>query len=216
MNSDVAGIVLAAGASTRLGQPKQLLPYGDTTLLRHVTRVGLAAGLKPLVVVLGAHAAACWREVADLPVVVVDNPRYAEGQSTSLRAGLAALPAAARAVVVLLGDMPEVDAPLVQQLVATWRATGASIVRPAYAGQPGNPVLFSAEHFPALAAARGDEGGRAVLRAHAAEVLLVPVASPAALEDIDTWEAYQALLRRARDARPLAPSPGGTPHEHHR
>ena len=192
--ADVAGVLLAAGASTRLGRPKQLLPYRGRTLLRHAAEVGLAAGLSPLVVVLGAEAGALRRELDGLGAQVAENPRYQEGQSTSLRAGLAALPPAVGAVVLLLVDMPLVDAPLVRALVDAWRASGAPIVRPAFQGRPGNPVLFAATLLPELAAAEGDEGGRAVLRRHAAAVELVPVDTPAVVQDIDTWEAYQALL----------------------
>jgi molybdenum cofactor cytidylyltransferase len=190
----VAGLLLAAGMSARLGQPKQLLRYRGRTLLRQAAETGLAAGLDPLVVVIGAEAEAMRRELVGLPVVVVENPRYAEGQSTSLRAGLAALPNDVAAVVTLLGDMPGVDAPLVRALVAAWQARGAPIVRPAYEGKPGNPVLFAARLLPELARAEGDEGGRAVLRAHAAEVQLLPVANAGVLQDIDTWEAYGTLV----------------------
>jgi molybdenum cofactor cytidylyltransferase len=190
----VAGLLLAAGMSARLGQPKQLLRYRGRTLLRQAAETGLAAGLDPLVVVIGAEAEAMRRELVGLPVVVVENPRYAEGQSTSLRAGLAALPNDVAAVVMLLVDMPGVDAPLVRALVAAWQARGAPIVRPAYEGKPGNPVLFAARLLPELARAEGDEGGRAVLRAHAAEVQLLPVANAGVLQDIDTWEAYGTLV----------------------
>jgi molybdenum cofactor cytidylyltransferase len=192
--SEVAGLLLAAGASTRLGQPKQLLPYGGRSLLRHAAETGIAAGLDPLVVVVGARAEAMRPELAGLPVLVLDNPRYAEGQSTSLRAGVAALPAEVGAVVVLLADMPGVDAPLVRALIAAWRASQAPIVRPTHAGQPGNPVLFAARLFPELLRAEGDEGGRPVLRAHAAEAHLLPVDNPGILQDVDTWDAYRALL----------------------
>src|SRR5581483_12234759 len=170
----IAGVLLAAGTSSRLGRPKQLLDYGGKTLVRRVAEVGVAAGLDPLVVVLGAWAADVERELAGLPVRVVHNPRYEEGQSTSVRAGVEALPAEAEAVVMLLVDMPAVDAAVVRAIVAEWQASGAAIVRPAFEGQPGNPVLFAARLFPELAAVQGDEGGRAVLRRHAAEVRLVP------------------------------------------
>ncbi|HLH24039.1 MAG TPA: nucleotidyltransferase family protein [Chloroflexota bacterium] len=202
--SAVAGLLLAAGTSSRLGQPKQLLPYRGRTLLRHAAETGLAAGLEPLVVVIGAAADAMRRELAGLPVVVVENPRYAEGQSTSLRAGLAALPADAAAVVTLLVDMPRVDAPLIRALVAAWRARGAPIVRPTYEGRPGNPVLFAARLLPELARAEGDEGGRPVLRAHAAEVELLPVANAGVLQDVDTWEAYGALVAGEAGDAPAA------------
>ncbi|HWP28876.1 MAG TPA: nucleotidyltransferase family protein, partial [Chloroflexota bacterium] len=123
--STVAGILLAAGQSTRLGQPKQLLPYRGRSLLRHAAEVGLAAGLAPLIVVIGAAAPAMRRELEGLAVQVVENPRYAEGQSTSLRAGVAALPPGTAAVVILLVDMPAVDAEVIARLVEAWRATAA-------------------------------------------------------------------------------------------
>jgi molybdenum cofactor cytidylyltransferase len=206
--SKVAGVLLAAGMSTRLGQPKQLLPFRGHTLLRHAAETGLAAGLDPLVVIIGAEAAAMRRELAGLPVLVVENPRYAEGQSTSLRAGLAALPRDVAAVVTLLVDMPGVDAPLIQALVAAWEASGAPIVRPAHAGRPGNPVLFAAWLLPELARAEGDEGGRPVLRAHAADVQLLPVENPGVLQDVDTWEAYGALVAGESGDAPAAASRG--------
>jgi molybdenum cofactor cytidylyltransferase len=200
----VAGVLLAAGASARLGQPKQLLAYRGQTLLRRAAETGLAAGLAPLVVVIGAEAAAMRRELAGLPVEIVENPRYREGQSTSLRAGLAALPPTVEAVVLLLVDLPRVDPPLVRALVAAWQASGAPIVRPAFEGQAGNPVLFSAALLPELAAAHGDEGGRAVLRARADSVHLLPVDTPGILQDVDTWDAYQALLAEAGEQEPTA------------
>ncbi|HZU04391.1 MAG TPA: nucleotidyltransferase family protein [Chloroflexota bacterium] len=207
--STVAGILLAAGQSTRLGQPKQLLPYRGRSLLRHAAEVGLAAGLAPLIVVIGAAAPAMRRELEGLAVQVVENPRYAEGQSTSLRAGVAALPPGTAAVVILLVDMPAVDAEVIARLVEAWRATAAPIVRPAYAGQPGHPVLFAAPLLPELAAVQGDEGGRAVLRRHAATTHLVPVATPGVLQDIDTWEAYRSLCAQPVGEGTLSGTSGG-------
>jgi molybdenum cofactor cytidylyltransferase len=201
---EVAGVLLAAGASARLGQPKQLLAYRGQTLLRRAAETGMIAGLAPLVVVIGAEATAMRRELAGLPVEIVENTRYREGQSTSLRAGLAALPRTVEAVVLLLVDLPRVDPPLVRALVAAWQATGAPIVRPAFEGRAGNPVLFGAALLPELAAARGDEGGRAVLRAHAGSVHLLPVDTPGILQDVDTWDAYQALLAESGEHVPMA------------
>ena len=202
--SDVAGILLAAGASTRLGQPKQLLPYRGQTLLRRAAETGLAAGLAPLVVVIGPDPEAMRQELSGLPVQIVENPCYLEGQSTSMRAGLAALPPTTNAVVMLLVDLPAVDASVVRELVDAWGASGWPIVRPTYKGLSGNPVLFEARFFPELAATEGDEGGRAVLRAHTGDVYLLPVDNPGVLHDVDTWAAYKDLLANEAAGEPAA------------
>lgn len=189
-----AGIVLAAGASTRLGQPKQLLRLGGQTLVRRVTRVALAAGLDPVIVVVGHAAPAVRAEVADLPVTVVENPAYAEGQSTSLVAGLRALPPATRAVLVFLVDQPFVTAEIVRRLLATYEETGQPIVVPVHAGQRGHPVLFDSRLLPDLLAITGDRGAREVIQRHGGQVALVTVATDAVLRDIDTWDDYQAAV----------------------
>jgi molybdenum cofactor cytidylyltransferase len=190
----VAGVVLAAGTSSRLGQPKQLLTYGGRSLVRRAVEVGLAAGLAPLVVVTGAHAKDVERELRGLPVQLVHNEVYRVGQSTSVRAGVDALPADAEAVVMLLVDMPGVDEQVVQALVAAWQTTGAPLVRPTFDGRPGNPVLFAASLFPEMLALEGDEGGRPILQRHAESVHLVPTTQPGVLVDVDTWDAYARLL----------------------
>ena len=190
----VAGVVLAAGTSSRLGQPKQLLKYGGRSLVRRAAEVGLAAGLTPMVVVTGAHAAAVERELREMPVRLVHNDAYRAGQSTSVRAGVSALPPDAKAVVMLLVDMPAVDEDVVRALIAAWQATGAPLVRPTFDGRPGNPVLFDASLFPEMLALEGDEGGRPILQRHAERVHLVPTTQPGVLVDVDTWDAYTQLL----------------------
>jgi molybdenum cofactor cytidylyltransferase len=190
----VAGVVLAAGSSSRLGQPKQLLSYDGRSLVRRAAEVGLAAGLAPVVVVTGAHAAAVERELRSMPVRIVRNEAYRAGQSTSVRAGISALPPETEAVVMLLVDMPAVDEEVVRALIAAWQATGAPLVRPTFDGRPGNPVLFAARLFPEMLALEGDEGGRPILQRHADAVQLVPTTQPGVLLDVDTWEAYTQLL----------------------
>jgi molybdenum cofactor cytidylyltransferase len=190
----VAGVVLAAGTSSRLGQPKQLLTYGGRSLVRRAVDVGLAAGLTPLVVVTGAHATDVEGELRGLPVHLVHNEGYRAGQSTSVRAGVSALSADTEAVVMLLVDMPAVDEQVVRALVAAWHTTGAPLVRPTFDGRPGNPVLFAASLFPEMLALEGDEGGRPILQRHAECVQLVPTTQPGVLVDVDTWDAYAQLL----------------------
>ncbi len=189
----IAAIVLAAGTSSRMGRQKLLLPMeGGRALVRLSVERVLAAGLDHTVVVLGRDAEAVAQAVAGLPVRTVVNPRYAEGQSTSLRAGLDALPPATEAAVVALGDQPLPDPGLIGRLVAVFRETRQPIVVPRYTDGRGNPVLFAARLFAELRAVTGDQGGRAVVARDPARVAEVPVpgAMPA---DVDTWDDYTAL-----------------------
>ena len=174
MSADrAAALILAAGASTRMGRPKQLLDWGGRPLVRAAAETALAARLDPLLVVVGGARAGVEAALAGLPLMIVANPDYASGQSTSLRAGIGALGPDAGAVVVLLGDQPFVSAAIVERLVAEWRASAAPIVAPTYAGQRGNPVLFARALFPELLAIQGDQGARAVLAADRARIHLV-------------------------------------------
>jgi molybdenum cofactor cytidylyltransferase len=192
----IAAVILAAGASSRMGRPKQLLDWGGRPLARAAAETALAARLAPIVAVVGAARAEVEAALADLPLQVVANPDYAAGQSTSLRAGIAALDPDADAVVVLLGDQPFVTAAIVERLVAEWHASQASIVAPVYAGQRGNPVLFARAVFPELLAIQGDQGARSALAADPSRIHAVVFDDPRPLADIDTLEDYERLRVR--------------------
>lgn len=190
----IAGIVLAAGLSRRMGRPKLLLPVEDgTALVRVAVESVLAARLDPVVVVLGAEADAVAAALGGLPVRTTVNPRYADGQSTSLRAGVDALGPGVEAVVVALGDQPLPDPTLIARLVEAYRATTRPIVVPRYRDGRGNPVLFSAALFEELRTVEGDQGGRSLIARDAGRVAEVRVdaAMPA---DVDTPEDYARLL----------------------
>lgn len=199
----VVALVLAAGGGRRLGgRPKALLDHGGRPLVERAVRAARAGGCAPAVhVVLGA-AAERVRERADLAgCVVADNPDWATGMGSSLRAGLASVRdapggglgpggspsgAGASAVLVLLVDQPGVGAEAVARVVRAHRA-GAGLVAAAYEGRRGHPVLFARQHWAQVAAlARGDRGARDFLRAHAAELTLVECADVASCADIDT------------------------------
>ena len=190
----ISGIVLAAGRSSRLGRPKQLLPLGGFPLLTHVLRNAAASKLDEVVLVLGHEAARIGSAVGDWGQRVVVNPDYAAGQSTSLRAGLAAVDPTADAALILLGDQPQVGPAIIDALIAAYRASGGAIVVPSYGGSQGPPVLFDRTLFPELAAVTGDEGARGVVRARAAEVVAVPVGDGPPPRDVDTEEDYAALV----------------------
>jgi molybdenum cofactor cytidylyltransferase len=192
----IAGIVLAAGRSSRLGRNKHLLPLQGEPLLRHTLRRALDSRLDEVMLVLGHEADAVLTEAAaGLPVRAVVNPDYAAGQSTSVRAGLAALAPETEAAVFMLGDQPGIAGETIDALIAAWRERGASVVAPRYTDRVGNPVLFDRRVLPELSALTGDRGARPIVEAHrrAGNLLLVPVAGPAP-RDVDTDADYAALL----------------------
>jgi len=190
----ISGLVLAAGRSSRLGRPKQLLPLAGRPLLDHVLEHAAASALDEVVLVLGYEAAAIRAAVGERGQRVVVNPDYAAGQSTSLRAGLAAVDPRAEAMLVLLGDQPGVGPEVIDALLAEFRRGTAPIVVPAYGGRRGNPVLFARTVFPELARVTGDEGARRVVRRRDDRVVEVPVGDEPPPGDVDTDDDYAALV----------------------
>jgi len=187
----VSGIVLAAGASTRMGRPKPLLPLGDRCLLRHVIDAAGAARLDEVVVVLGAAADEIRSALgADLDprVRLVHCPDASEGQSASLRAGLAALDPRADAAAVLLGDQPEIESATIDAVLAAFLDSERPAARPVYpdaADRPGHPVLLARELFAEAMALHGDHGARTLFAAHPEWLLRVPLRG-APPTDVDT------------------------------
>jgi molybdenum cofactor cytidylyltransferase len=192
MSESVAGIILAAGASQRMGQPKPLLLWRGKPFICHVARTALDAGLAPVVIVIGAHADEVRSALADLPVEIVYNPNWAEGQSTSVRTGLQALPPETTAAIFLLADQPRIPVELVRALMARHAQTQPPIVAPMIEGKRGNPVLFDYSVFPDLMSLQGDAGGRLIFSRYPAAY--VPWHDPNLLLDVDTLEDYERLL----------------------
>lgn len=193
----IAAVVLAAGASTRFGECKQLLDWGGKPMLAHVTDVALRAGLDPVIAVIGYGAAEMRAALGDRPVRTLMSWRWEEGLAASVRTGLAGVPPDADGAVFLQCDQPLVTAELLQAMVERFEETGTSIVHPTHDGRRGTPVLFGRRFFAELSGITGDEGGRSLIDGHPEEVATVAVSDPAVLMDMDRPEAY-AQLRAAR------------------
>jgi len=190
----VAAIVLAAGRSTRMGGPNKLLEkISGKPLVRIAAEEALRSRAGPVVLVTGHERAHVEAALAGLPVRLVHNPDYAEGLSTSVKAGLAALPPEAEAAIVCLGDMPQVTSSLIDRVIAAFDPEcNALVVLPTFAGKRGNPVLWSRRFFPELMALEGDVGARHLIGAYPEVVTEVPVDNAAAMVDIDTPDALRA------------------------
>lgn len=191
--SRIAGIVLAAGMSRRLGRSKQLLQLGDATVIQHVVRRALASSLDEVILVLGARAHDVRAALEGEAVRFVMNERFAKGQGTSLSIGISSLDEDVDAAVILLGDQPQIDPSVIDGIVRARKDAGASIAMAQYGNERGHPVLFGREHFPALTALGGDQGGREIIRQHKAGVVTVPADRDTVLADIDTDADWQKL-----------------------
>ncbi|MBO9540578.1 nucleotidyltransferase family protein [bacterium] len=187
-------VLLAAGASTRLGHPKQLLPFHGATLLRHMAEVALASPCRPVAVVLGYEAERMAREISDLEVAVIVEPGWNAGQGRSLSAGLGALLAShpsLSAVIVMLVDQPAVTSAHLAALVRLHQRGAHSIVTSAYDETYGVPALFGQEHFPTLLKLEGPHGARHVIRHASATIASVPL--PGGDFDVDLAEDLARL-----------------------
>ncbi len=190
----MVGVILAAGTSTRLGRPKQLLEVGGKALVAHVADAALAAGLDEVIVVVGYQHAAIQAALGTRNLRFCLNKRFADGQSTSLVAALDAVPPGTDAVVVLLADQPTVEPVVIDRLLAKRRETRASIVIVSYGGTTSHPTLFGRELFVEMRGIRGDQGARKVIRRHGSAVETVDGGAVTPPPDVDTEEAYEALL----------------------
>jgi molybdenum cofactor cytidylyltransferase len=186
-------ILLAAGASTRMGRPKQLLTVAGQPLLRRVAETALAAPVAPVIVVLGAGAATIAPCLAGLAVRTVINPRWPEGMGASLGCGIETLrqtAPAADAVIIALADHANLSARHLAALIAARQATGRGIAATEFRGVRLPPVCFDRRYFDALGKLPGDTGARHLLAAHPADVTAVPLATH---PDLDTPEDYRAF-----------------------
>lgn len=194
----IAGLVMAAGRSSRMGANKLLLDDGGHPIVATVVDHALAAGLAEVIVVCGHQEAEVRQALAGKAVGIVPCPDFAEGMSASLRCGLKALPQDIDAAFVLLGDMPRVGADLLRRMGAAYNPTeGRSIIVPSFQGKRGNPVLWDHRFFAEMMELAGDVGARHLIGEHADQVTEVEARDAGIMMDVDTPEAYRELTGRA-------------------
>ena len=191
----IAAVVLAAGRSTRMGGPNKLLErVGGRPLVRIAAEAALASRAGEVIAVVGHQRAEVEKVLAGLPVRIVHNPDFAEGLGTSLKAGIAAVSADADGAIVCLGDMPQVDASLLDRLIAAFDPDrGALVVVPTFQGKRGNPVLWARRFFPDLMGIEGDVGARHLIGRYGEAAAEVPVDDKGAFVDVDTPQALVEL-----------------------
>ena len=205
-NGPVAGVVLAAGASTRMGRNKLLLRISGESLLRRAARRALAAGLDPVIVVVGNEAERSREELSGLSCRVVENAEFEKGIHLSLRLGIGAVPPRSPAAVVMLADMPLVTDRMIETLVDRYRGSRAPIVISEYGGIQAPPTLYDRRLFEELAGAEGEGCSKRVIERHRPES--VSVAWPAAaLTDVDRPEDFERIRRElSAEETPCAPT----------
>jgi molybdenum cofactor cytidylyltransferase len=192
--TEVGAIILAAGASTRMGVPKQLLQFGSETMLRRAGRVAIEAGCRPVVVVTGADAAHSRKALRGLSVLEVENQRWESGMGSSICAGMEAIVAAnpqIEAVIVMVCDQPFITRDIIAGLLGAHQETNCSIVASRYGRSYGVPALFGRTHFAELMKLKGTGGAKQIIQRHLGKVHLLPF--PKGKIDVDTPEDWARL-----------------------
>jgi molybdenum cofactor cytidylyltransferase len=195
MRSFLTGLVLAAGSSKRLGQPKQLLPFRGTTLLGWtIAQAEASPELDEVLVILGHASQTILASVTLTRARSVLNPEFGEGCAASYRTGIAAADPRAKGVMILLSDQPGVDTEAIGRVASAWRDTSGPIVVASYQGVPGHPLLFDRQLFPNLAALHGDKAAWKLVDQHPDWVRAIEIGRPLP-KDVDTWDDYTSLSR---------------------
>jgi molybdenum cofactor cytidylyltransferase len=195
--SMITAIVPAAGMSTRMGQNKLLLTYKGKSLIAHAVDTLLASAIDSIVVVLGYEAEKVRQQVGGKPVTLVENPSYRDGMSTSIRAGLQALPCQSNAVMIYLADQPLLEPEDVNRLIRAFaeaRNNNKSIVVPFFHGQRGNPVIIDSSYREAILGVRGDVGCKRIIERNPDSVFTVEMETDHVVRDVDSMVDYQRLL----------------------
>jgi molybdenum cofactor cytidylyltransferase len=196
VDSRIGALVLAAGSSSRMGEPKQLLPLANSTVLGRTLENLFAAKVDEIVLVLGSSAETIQQWIAESPIKhlkIVVNPEYEQGMATSLRVGLAALNENIDAALIVLADQPFIRTDTFDRIADQYRQSDAQIVIPMFQGSRGNPVLLDRSIFHEVIALRGDIGFRVIFGKHLDGIIKAEVNDMGVLLDIDNKEDYERL-----------------------
>lgn len=197
----VSAIILAAGQGTRIGKQKMLLPWGKATILEHVIDNVLLSGVSEVVVVLGYKAdemrSRLEPNLAANPgrskVKIITNPSFMEGISSSLVRGVEELAKDSDAIMVVLGDQPQIGPDIMRKVITAFAANNKGIAVPSFKGQRGHPVIMDFKFKPEILVLKGDIGAREVVKFHPEDILEVDISSQEIIRDIDTWSDYEEI-----------------------
>ena len=202
VDNGLAGVVLAAGESRRMGQPKQLLPFGEHTILERVVDTLLTAGVGEVIVVLGHLAERVGAVLGDRPVRTVINASYRQGMLSSVKCGVRAIDASYDAALFALGDQPHIDCAVVSEVIRAYRAGSAGIVIPWYGGKKGHPIIINLQRYrEAIVNLPDDAGLNVLMQEHADDVHLIDAATEDIIRDIDVPDDYTRELARFTERR---------------
>ena len=190
----ISAIILAAGESKRMGQPKQLLPFRGSTLLGQIMENLLQSQAAEIIVVLGYQAEKIIPQIAREPVRIVVNPDFDQGMSSSIKCGLSHISEAADGVMIVLGDQPLIEKETIDLLIKKHRQSERGIILPVYKGIRGHPVIFKMKYKDELLRLTGDIGGRQIIEWHPSDVLEVEVDCESVVISIDAESDYQSLV----------------------
>ena len=190
----VSAILLAAGESRRMGKPKQLMPFGKSTILEQAIDNLLSSKISEVIVVLGHRAEEMIKTIATRPVKIAINPIYHQGMSTSIVTGLSLIDDRTQAVMLVLADQPLVDSKTINRLIEEFCKHNKGIIVPVYQGRKGHPVIFSIKYKKELLGLTGDIGGKQIINQHPDDILKLAVEAESINIDIDNMNDYQSLL----------------------
>jgi molybdenum cofactor cytidylyltransferase len=191
-------IILAAGESRRMGEPKLLLPFGQKTIIETVVDHVIQSKADRGLVVIGHNEEKIRKKIRDLPITIVVNPAYRQGMLSSVQRGFASLPEDARAALIVLGDQPSIPPSVIDRIVDAKDKTEKGIVIPIHKGRRGHPILIAMKYREEVMRLDPETGLRGLVHDHADDVLEVEVYNPAILKDIDTAEDYTREIKRGR------------------